>query len=91
MAAEEHHGRWATLQQRRQCDQLPVLVRQHERRHRLARSRRVFAAAILVQSYHQAINRRTIGGKDLAAGVGIGTKLLVQRALHIAAALESEP
>ncbi len=91
MAAEEHHGERTALQQRRQRDETPGLVRQHERRHRIARARRVLATAVPAQSRHQAIDGLAIGRKDRTAGVGIGAELFVQRAVHVTAALEGKP
>ena len=91
MAAEEHHGERTALQQRRQCDQTPALVRQHEWRHQIAGTRRGLAAAVPAQSRDQAIDCLAIGRKDRTAGIGIGAELLVQGAVHVAAALEGKP
>ena len=88
MAAKEHHGDRPCSSSDVQADQPAALVGQHEGRHRFARPRRIFAAAIFMDPRDQTIDRLAIGRKDLAARGGIGLELLAQRAFHVAAALE---
>jgi hypothetical protein len=91
MTAEKHHRDRTVRQQRRQADQPAGLVRQHERRHRLAGTRRVPAATVFVDTLGQPIDRLALGRKDLAPRCGISLKLLTERAFHVAAALEGLP
>ena len=91
MAAEKHHRSRTVRQQRGQVDKPAGLVRQHERRHRLAWTRRVLAATVFVDTLCQPIDRLAIGRKYLAPRCGISLKLLTERAFHIAAALEGLP
>ena len=91
MTAEKHHRDRTVRQQRGQADKPAGFVRQHERRHRFAGTRRVLAAAVFVDTLGQPIDRLAIGRKDLAPRGGISLKLLTERALHIAAAQEGLP
>ena len=77
-------------QKRREADDVPVLVGQDERRHRIARMRRAFAAAIVVNPRHQAIDRLAIGRKELPPRRGISLQLLAQRPVHVAAGLKGQ-
>src|SRR5260370_29710432 len=91
MTTEKHHRDRTVRQQRGQADKPTGLVRQHERRHRLARTRRVLAATVFVDALGQPIDRLAIGRKYLAPRCGISFKLLTERTFHVATALEGLP
>ena len=76
VAAKEHHRHGALREQGLQADERPGLVRQQERRHRFAGTRRVLAAAIGMDASDQPIDRLAIGRKDVAARRGIGIEPL---------------
>ena len=90
VAAIEHHGDRSLGEQRRQADQPAGLIGQHEGRHRLARPRRILAAAVFVDARHQPVDRFAIGRKELPPRGGIGFELFAQRAFHVAALLEGQ-
>ena len=91
MAAEEHDGQRPLLEQGRQADEPPRLIRQDEGRQNVAGLRRVLATAVLVDALNQAIDRIAIGRKDFAARGGIGFELFAECAFHVAAAQEGLP
>ena len=90
VTAIKHYGDRSLLQKRVQADQPAGVVRQNEGRHRIAGPRRVFAAAIFVDSRDQAINGLAVSREVLPAGRGVGLQLFVQGPFHVAALLEGQ-
>ncbi len=86
MATVERHDNRPPVNEILETDQLAVLVRQHKRRHRLTRRRRVLAGAGGPQTVHHAID--DIGESRIARLHVLGKCLqpLGQRSIHAAAA-----